>query len=81
MPGWSRGNSGSREIGPETRCLDRVDSAVGLRWDRRLRRGTHMSRRYRERVRIDDGRALPNFIAMSELPQVLDSTDPVPLKA
>jgi hypothetical protein len=40
-----------------------------------------MSRRYRERVRIDDGRALPNFIAMSELPQVLDSTDPVPLKA
>ena len=43
MPGWSRGDSGSREIGPETRCLDRVDSAVGLRSDRRLRGRGHLS--------------------------------------
>ena len=28
-----------------------------------------MSRRYRERLRIDYGRVLPNFIAMSELPR------------
>ena len=69
MPGWSRGDSGDREIGPETRCLDRVDSAVGLRSNRRLRGGTPLSRRYHERVRIDDGRALPNFIAISELPR------------
>jgi len=32
-------------------------------------------------MRIDDGRALPDFIATSELPRILDSTDPVALKA